>query len=181
MVLAVTLAVTTPALAATPIPGDPAHGGVGDLPGPDPLHVLCAKVASAHAGHLGVGVGLARLGVLDHLEEVLDSTRDASHLRLWSSPTFANKVLLEPHLWGKAHGLGDSPHLLEAGVLYAALAQVGDVGARHDATRRLVDLLAAPPAAVRAAISLQETLESLRYLRATAHPRLRPRWYNPGY
>jgi hypothetical protein len=53
----------------------------GNLPCPYPLHVCYREVACAHAGHLRVGVGLARLGALDHLEEVLDLTTDASPLR----------------------------------------------------------------------------------------------------
>jgi hypothetical protein len=57
-----------------------------------------------------------------------------------------------------------SPHLLVAGVLDPALAEVGDVGARYDTIRRLIDLLAAPPAAVRAAVGIKEPLESVRYV-----------------
>ena len=38
----------------------------------------------------------------------------------------------------------------------------------------------APPLAVRAAVGIKETFESLRYVQYP-HPRRRPRWYNPGY
>jgi hypothetical protein len=71
-------------------------------------------------------------------------------------------ALLEPLLRREAHGLGYGPHLLVARVLYAALAQVGDVGAGYDAARRLVELLARPPATVRAPMGVQQPLELLR-------------------
>jgi hypothetical protein len=62
------------------------------------------------------------------------------------------------------HSLGYSPHLLVAGVIYPTLAEVGDVRARYDTIRGLIDRLATPPAAVRAAVGIKETLESLRYV-----------------
>src|SRR5215207_10623824 len=83
-------------------------------------------------------------------------------------PPFVAKVLLEPHLWGKAHRLCDSPHLLEARVLHPALAQVCDVGAAYDTARGLLKLRATPPLAVRTAVDLQEMLEPLRYVQFSA-------------
>src|SRR5215203_1792053 len=48
--------------------------------------------------------------------------------------------------------------------------QVGDVRARDDTTRRLIDLLAAPPAPVRTAVHLQEALELLRDMHLSPPP-----------
>src|SRR5215212_8473840 len=83
-------------------------------------------------------------------------------------PPFVAQVLLEPHLWGKAHRLCDSPHLLEARVLHPALAQVSDVGAAYDTTRGLLKLRATPPLAVRTAVGIKEPLEPLRYVQYSA-------------
>ena len=41
------------------------------------LDLLLSNFTGAHAGNLRIRVGLASLRVLDHLEEVLDPTRDA--------------------------------------------------------------------------------------------------------
>src|SRR5215217_1049579 len=75
--------------------------------------------------------------------------------------------LLEPRLRREAHRLSDRPHLLVAGILYAALAQVRDVGAGHHASGGLVELLSRPADPVRAAVSLEEKLEPLRYVQSS--------------
>src|SRR5215207_7273554 len=75
----------------------------------------------------------------------------------------ANTVL-EPRLGREAHRLGQRPHLLVAGVLYAALAEVCHVGAGHHAVRGLIELLSRPPLPIRAAVGLKEKFEPLSYV-----------------
>jgi hypothetical protein len=70
-------------------------------------------------------------------------------------------TLLEPHLRRKAHRLSDRSHLLVAGVLYPALAEVGHIRPTYNTTCGLIDLLAAPLAPVRTTIDFQEGLELL--------------------
>jgi hypothetical protein len=69
--------------------------------------------------------------------------------------------LVEPGPWREAHGLGDGLHLLVAGVLYAAPAKIRDVRAGHDTTRRLGELLARPPAAVRPTVGIEQAFKLL--------------------
>src|SRR5829696_3237122 len=79
--------------------------------------------------------------------------------------------ILEPRLGRETHRLGQRLHLLVSGVLYAALAEVGNVEALHDAARGLVELLARPPAPVRPPIGIKEEFEPLRYVQS-CRPRL---------
>jgi hypothetical protein len=79
-------------------------------------------------------------------------------------------TLLEPQLRREVHNLGYGFQLLETRVLDPALPQVGDVGARHDTIRRLIDLLAAPPAPIRPTVHLQEALELLRDMHLSPPP-----------
>ena len=72
--------------------------------------------------------------------------------------------VLEPECGREAHGPRYGQHLLVARVLYAALPEVGEVGACHDPARGLVELLARPAAPVRAAVGIEEKLESLCYV-----------------
>jgi hypothetical protein len=74
------------------------------------------------------------------------------------------KAVLEPHLGCETHRLSDSLHLLETGVLYPALTEVGHVGAGHDSTCGLGELGAGPLVAVRVAVHLQEMRELLGYV-----------------
>jgi hypothetical protein len=46
--------------------------------------------------------------------------------------------------------------------------EVGDVGAGHDPARGLVELLARPPAPVRAAVGIEEELEPLAYVHSAS-------------
>ena len=95
----------------------------------------------------------------ERLDKALDKL--GKLMKRWDQRlTLDNLALAERY----SHGLGYDPHLLVARVLYPALAEVGDVGASYDTIRRLIDRLATPPAAVRAAVGIKETLESLRYV-----------------
>jgi hypothetical protein len=64
----------------------------------------------------------------------------------------------------EVHGPGYGQHLLVAGIFDPSLAQVRDVGAGHHAARGLVELLARPGGAVRAAVGTEEKLEPLGYI-----------------
>jgi hypothetical protein len=97
------------------------------------------------------------------LEEVPDPPAEVLVLRRGGRDPVSG-CFLEPRLRRESHGPGYGQHLLVARVLYAPLAQVGDVGAWHDAARGLVELLARPGGAVRAAVGIEEKLEPLRYV-----------------
>src|SRR5215217_8885925 len=64
--------------------------------------------------------------------------------------------ILKPQYRGKVHDLGYGLQLLVTGVLDPALPQVGNVRARHDAPRRLIDFLTGPPAPIGMAIRLHK-------------------------
>jgi len=81
--------------------------------------------------------------------------------------------VLEPEGGREAHRPRYRQQLLVAGVLYAALPEVGHVGAGHNPARGLVELLARPAAAVRAAVSVEEKLESLGYVQRFLRIRVR--------
>src|SRR5215211_411857 len=101
--------------------------------------------------------------------------------RLLNSPLL-DSVLFKPELWREAHGLRYRPQLFVAGVLYSSFAQVSNVGAGHNTAGGLVEVLPAPPPAVRPAVAIQEAFELLRdgacHLRSLV---LRSRWFNSRY
>src|SRR5215203_2204337 len=146
---------------------DLTHGGVGYFPCPHPLDLALRETARAHSGHLGVRVGLLGPRVHDGFEEVPDPPGEVLALRGGGLRPVPGRVL-EPRLRWEAHGPGDRQYLLVARVLYAALAEVREVGAGHDAARGLVELLACSGAPVRAAVGIEETLEPLRYVQCGA-------------
>ena|SRR5215216_6707485 len=81
-----------------------------------------------------------------------------------SGPRPVPERLVEPEGGREYHRPGYRQHHLLAAVLYAALAQVRDVGAGHDAAHRPVELLARPAAPVQAAVGIEEELEPLGYV-----------------
>jgi hypothetical protein len=72
---------------------------------------------------------------------------------------------LELRLGREAHRLGYGSELLVSGTLYAVLEKVGDVGAGHDPTRGLVELLARSPAPVQTPIGIRHSNFSETYMR----------------
>src|SRR5215211_7776792 len=97
---------------------------------------------------------LSRARVPDNLEHVLQPAGQAARLFDLSYGSPFAQAFIEPHLWRETHRLSDSSHLLVAGVIDPALPEVGDVGACHDAARRLIYLLSAPPAPVGTTVHL---------------------------
>jgi hypothetical protein len=117
--------------------------------------------------------------VHDHPEEVLDPSCNALFL-LRGTDCPVSKGFLEPRFGRETHRHSQRPHLLVAGVLYAALAEVGHLGTGHDTARGLVELLSRPAAPVWAAVFVEEEFEPLRYVQNPPSQR-RPRSYNPEY
>jgi hypothetical protein len=142
---------------------DLSHRGVRDLPGPYAFHVILREGTHTHAGNVGVRVELPRPRVPDGLKEVPDPRGEILALLRGDLRSFRWRVL-ESECGREAHGPSYRQHLLVAGILYAPLAQVRDVGAGHDAARGLVELLARPWGAVRAAVLIEEKLEPLGYV-----------------
>jgi hypothetical protein len=99
----------------------------------------------------------------DGVEEVPDPPGEVSAL-LGGYRHYVSGRVLEPECGREARRPGYRLHLLVAGVLYAALPEVGEVGAGHNVSRGLVELLARPPASVRATVGIEEKLEPLSYV-----------------
>src|SRR5215210_5130109 len=148
------------------------HGRVCQSSCSDLLDVFLAQISQTHAGHFGVRVGFSRRVVLYDFEEAVRLFGEAhmSRSRVDRSSGPEVRTLLEPQFRRKIHDLGYGFQFLEARVLDPALPQVGDVGARHDTIRRLVDLLTTPPAPVRTRVHLQEAFELLRDVHLSLPP-----------
>src|SRR5829696_2974711 len=148
------------------------QGRVGLFSCPDLLDVFLGQVSQAYSGYLGVRVGSSRRLVLYGVEELVRLFGDANVPGQGDDgcPVLEAKTLLKPQFRRKSHNLGYGFQLLETRVFDPALPQVGDVRARHDATCRLIDLLAAPPASIGTTVHLQEALELLRDVHLSLPP-----------
>ena len=132
--------------------------GFSGAPALDPPDHLFGKIPEAHAGYLGVGVGLPRPLVLDSFEEVVQQVGDAPLSgRLFDPGRAPDPISFpKPQFGREVHGLLYRLELLEAGVLDLPFSHHAHVRTGNYPARGVLELLAVPPTAVRMTVGLQE-------------------------